>query len=142
MFPRPSGSLPENGHRATSAPAQRFEQLRACWISWELGPHSIRIAGLLVRGRIAEVHENTISALILVNVQAESAHDDPTGTGFVHLRAGGRGRERERERERECGLTYRSSGRDWRANRMSGSAEGRLTCGSCRRAEVRGWGRG
>eukprot|EP00439_Symbiodinium_sp_Y106_P024554 s5728_g3.t1 len=28
------------------------------------------------------VHENTISALILVNVQGESAHEDPTGTGF------------------------------------------------------------
>ncbi|CAE7210634.1 unnamed protein product [Symbiodinium natans] len=34
------------------------------------------------------VHENTISALILVNVQAESAHDDPTGTGFELVVAG------------------------------------------------------
>lgn len=34
------------------------------------------------------VHENTISALILVNVQGESAHEDPTGTGFELVVAG------------------------------------------------------
>ena len=73
--------LPKLAHsmRAIAVLAQKIRSLSDS-ASSPFGASSTSYSCLL--RILGKVHENTISALILVNVQGESAHEDPTGTGF------------------------------------------------------------